>query len=248
MFTKRLIFQMALMGLVLISGIAQCLAEPSAGFPSRGSSGAVQQPSRTDFLVWCQTASNEGGYASHLDTSVHGAHTQCIDDFTSDSDYAITRIAWGGIRTQVLPIEHFLVTVYAHDGVCDPPSLDTIIWQEQIHVYQETPTASTYFYWYTASVPAIPMDTDRTYWLSIQAVLPINPDDDYSAWWWTVADTTVDCPAMIQSEYYGSPDWVPLHVDTPGYPGGEAMNFCLYSDHTVDMEHATWGQVKALFR
>jgi hypothetical protein len=192
--------------------------------------------------VWCQEPTNNYSIESQISAVPEEVVFQ-IADFTSPSDEAVTRMQWwGGVFGGTGPVEHFVITFYFSGG-CSGPAGEAI-YERIIHTWTEL-EYDEYGLEYSATFDPVPMDAGQNYWVSVQAVMDIDP----GGYWLWRCSTLELCPAMALAPSYGVMDWTVVYpVLFPDDPGLEERAFCLYSDGAVLTEISTWDKVKTLYR
>ena len=206
-----------------------------------GSATAVTPDSDRCQTVWCQEPANTYVIQSAISQVPEEVVTQ-VADFVSGTDEAITSIKWWGRPFGGEgPVEYFVITFFASDGCAGP--LGDALYVREVHSWDEVVLDD--YIEYTANLDPVPMDAGQTYWLSVQAVLNIDPG---GYWGWGSGALEL-CPAMALAPTFGVFDWTPVFPDLfPDVPELEERAFCLYTDGAVSTEVANWGAVKALYR
>ena len=203
---------------------------------------AVTPESEKCLTVWCQEPTNDFIIGSHISETPAEVVTQ-IADFTPATDEAATMMKWwGAVFGGPGPLEHFVITFYRSGG-CTGPS-GAAIYERIIHDWTEQDYDGDLLE-YVATFDPVPMDAGASYWVSVQAVIQIDPA---GYWGWCCSDVVL-CPAMVTAPSYGVIDWTPAYPNIfPDLPEVEERAFCLYTDGAVITEVTNWGAVKALYR
>jgi hypothetical protein len=201
-------------------------------------------PSSLDkcLTVWCQEPSSLFGIQSQISANPPEVVTQ-IADFVPATDEAITMMKWwGSVGQGPGPVDAFLITFFRSGG-CTGPSGEAI-YERSITSWSEVDLGEGTME-YTATFSAVPMDASENYWVSVQALMDIDPR---GYWIWHSAELEL-CPAMAKAPSYGILDWTQVFPFIfPDVPELVERAFCLYTDGAVTTAAVTWGSIKACYR